>query len=156
MFKFLDLEQKKISQIEATIPAGAIITLDRGPCYGRCPDYKLYIYENGRVIYFGRKDVKVRGIQTAQLSQDKIKLLINEFLKINYFSLPERFENCAFDFDSAQTSFTMSGKTKTIFDYHGCYPIPQELIELEDKIDEITNSIIWVGKCADYMCEKRQ
>jgi len=35
--------------------------------------------------------VNVTGIQTAEISQDKIKELVDEFYKIDYFSLKESY-----------------------------------------------------------------
>ena len=59
-----------------------VITLERTLCYGLCPNYKLTIFGDGKVVYEGKNFVKVTGIQTAQISQNKVKELVDEFNQI--------------------------------------------------------------------------
>lgn len=125
-----------------------VITLETTACFGPCPIYKLTIYGDGRVVYEGEEYVNVAGKQTSQISKDKVKELVDEFYRINYFSLKNNtftHEKCFLDAGSVITSITINGKTKTINDYHGC-PSPKKLRELEVKIDEIANSKRWIGR----------
>ena len=64
-----------------------IITLERTACFGTCPIYKLTISGDGKVVYEGEKFVNVLGTQTDEISQEKVKELVDEFDKIGYFSL---------------------------------------------------------------------
>lgn len=123
-----------------------IITLERTACFATCPIYKLTISGDGKVVYEGKKFVNIIRMRTTQISEDKIKELIDKFNRINYFSLKDSYMNgiCATDYPSAITSITINGKTKKITNYHGC-PSPKKLQQLEDKIDKIANSNKWVG-----------
>ena len=120
-----------------------VITLERTLCYGLCPNYKLTIFGDGKVVYEGKNFVKVTGIQTAQISQNKVKELVDEFNQIGYFSLRDEYTEKVTDLPTTITSIIIDGKTKKIVNYYGA---PKKLNELENKIDEITNSINWVGK----------
>jgi len=121
-----------------------MITLERTACFGTCPIYKLTIYGDGRVIYEGMRFVKVEGTVTTTISEDKIKQLIAEFQKIDYFSLKDSYEERnATDMPSAYTSLTVDGKTKTVRHYHGDFSAPKKLTELENKIDQIGYSDQW-------------
>lgn len=125
-----------------------VITAEHTGCFGPCPIYKLTIYGDGRVMYEGQEHVNVAGKQTSQIPKDKVKELVNEFYRINFFSLKDNTytdEGCFLDAGSVITSITIAGKTKRINDYHGC-PAPKELRELEAKIDELVNSKQWVEK----------
>lgn len=129
-----------------------VITLESTGCFGPCPIYKLTIYGDGKVVYEGKEYVNVAGKQTSQLSKDQVKELVDEFYRINYFSLKNNtytedsfLLKCFLDAGSVITSITIDGKTKKINDYHGC-PAPKKLRELEVKIDEITNSKRWIGR----------
>jgi hypothetical protein len=119
-----------------------VITLERTACYGICPDYKITIYGDGKVEYKGNMFVKVKGQQTSKISLDKVKELIDEFYKINYFSLKDRYYDPVTDLPTTITSISINGKSKRVEDY--CCDAPKELRELEDKIDEITESEKWV------------
>ena len=120
-----------------------VITLERTLCYGLCPNYKLTIFGDGKVVYEGKNFVKVTGIQTAQISQNKVKELVDEFNQIGYFSLRDEYTEKVTDLPTTITSIIIDGKTKKIVNYYGA---PKKLNELENKIDEITNSKNWVGK----------
>ena len=116
-------------------------TLERTACFGTCPVYKLTISGDGKIIYEGTRFVNVTGIQTSQISQDKIKDLVDEFYNINYFALNDKYDALITDMPTTITSITIDGRTKKVINYYGA---PKKLNELENKIDEITDSKKWV------------
>ena len=98
----------------------------------------------------------------SQTFQTKIPLqrvaeLVASFERINYFSLNDRYvkkeDGCPgviIDQGGAEISITLNGKTKTIAHYFGCRKTlfdaiyPQQLAELELKIDEVAGTKQWV------------
>ncbi len=124
---------------------GIIITLERTACYGFCPIYSLTIRGNGSVIYEGENFVETVGKAETVISKEKVEQLISEFEKSDYDSFKDSYtERTITDAPSVITSITKDGKTKTIEHYHGDFNAPEELTELEDKIDEIVNSEQWI------------
>lgn len=124
-----------------------IITLDRTVCFGTCPDYTLTIQGDGTVTYEGRMFVRIEGIRTTTISEEKIRQLISEFQRVDYFSFDDSYEDFgATDMPSAITSLTINGITKTVRHYHGDFSAPEQLTEVENKIDEIVNSEQWVNR----------
>ena len=122
-----------------------VITLERTPCYGFCPVYKLTIGGDGTVVYEGKDFVSIRNREETTISRDEIDQLVKEFKRIDYFSLNDEYtERTITDAPSVITSITLDGKTKTIEHYHGDFSAPEELTELEDKIDEIVKSEKWI------------
>ena len=119
-----------------------VITLERTRCFGTCPVYRLTIYGDGKVVYQGEDFVKVKGTQTAHMVREKVEGLVNEFDKVRFFSLQDRYTGSVTDLPTTITSITIHGKTKTVRNYFGA---PKELIALEEKIDETTHSKQWVG-----------
>ncbi|MFC1983355.1 DUF6438 domain-containing protein [Chloroflexota bacterium] len=122
-----------------------VITLERTPCFGACPEYQLTVYGNVTLVYEGKRFVRIEGKRTAIISEEKVRQLLSEFKEIDYFSLNDSYEEfMATDMPSAFTSLTIDGKTKTVRHYHGDFSAPKELTELEKKIDEIVNSNQWI------------
>lgn len=122
-----------------------VMTLERTVCYGICPEYKLTIYGDGNVEYEGRRFVKIEGKKAITISEEKVRQLLAEFQRIDYFSLEDSYEELmATDMPSAYTSLTIDGKTKTVRHYHGDFNAPEKLTDLEDKIDEIVDSNQWI------------
>jgi len=131
----------------------AVITLQRTVCYGTCPEYKLTIFADGRVLYEGISYVKKEGKAWGRITRRQLETLILEFNKINYFSLADSYTpgtkvcpQSMTDMPAATTSLTRNGKSKTIVHYHGCrgLSVMDQLTQLENKIDEVVNVNKWV------------
>jgi hypothetical protein len=121
-----------------------VITLERTACFGNCPVYKLTIYGDGRVVYDGKKFVRIEGTITTVISEKEVKKLVNEFRNVDYFSFKDSYEDWnVTDMPSAITSIIINGKTKTVSHYHGDFNAPEKLTKLERKIDEIVGSDQW-------------
>src|SRR5688500_58629 len=75
------------------VPADTMITLERFPCYGSCPQYKFTIVADGTVIFEPKNDWQVitDKIVKSKISNDQLSQIISEFEKINYFSLKKRY-----------------------------------------------------------------
>jgi hypothetical protein len=127
--------------------ADLTITLERTVCHGTCPSYKLTIDGDGTVTYEGQEFVQVKGKQIASIGFDQIQELVSVFEAANFFSLQGNYTTQdVTDSPSAITSIAINGRTKTVTHYYGDNSAPQELFDLESKIDEITNSTQWTGK----------
>jgi putative hemolysin len=126
--------------------ADVIMTLERTACHGTCPVYKLTITGDGTVVYEGRDFVEVKGQQTSSISTAQVQDLLAAFEQANFLTLTDYTEQKVTDLPSAITSITRGGQTKTVNHYYGDDSAPQQLTDLESKIDEITNSKQWTGK----------
>ena len=134
------------------VPRDTLITLERTPCFGECPSYKLTISADGTVVYEGRQDVKQSGTIKSRISRAQIKQLVAEFERVNYFSLRDSYsgEVCPetwTDHPSAVTSLRLNGRSKTVRHYHGCKGLAElaKLTDLERRIDRIVNTARWVN-----------
>jgi hypothetical protein len=120
------------------------IKMKRNMCLGTCPVYSLEIFGNGTVVYNGERFVNVTGQQISNIPQEKVRKLVEEFYKINYFSFKDAYNEIVItDQPTVSTSINMSGIYKSVFDNHGAIA-PEGLRLLENKIDETTNSSKWV------------
>jgi acetamidase/formamidase len=129
------------------------ITMERTVCFGSCPSYKVTIAQDGLVTFEGRQFVKTKGTTTARINPEDFKKLVNEFEKIKYFSLDDRYEpgspgcpNAATDSPSARTSIRMNGRSKSVSHYYGCRDseVLRALTTLERKVDEIAGTEKWI------------
>lgn len=125
------------------IPKDLVIELHRIMCPGACPDYSVFVYGDGRIVYEGRRYVAVKGRREGRILGTRVKQLLDQFYKANYFSLKDRYDAIATDGAITKTSIFADGKTKEVVN---CYPsqAPEELYQLEKMIDEISQSRRWV------------
>jgi hypothetical protein len=131
--------------------ADLMITLERTACFGSCPVYKLTVRGDGSLTYEGHKFVRVEGSRQGTLDKEAVAQIAQAFIDADYFELKDRYsaienpdgtETVVTDLPSTYTSISLNRRRKAVADYVGA---PKKLIELEEKIDRITNSKRWVA-----------
>jgi acetamidase/formamidase len=129
------------------------VSLERTVCFGTCPSYKVTITQDGTVTFEGRDFVKTKGTVTAQIRSEEFQQLVDEFEKIKYFSLRDRYTESAdgctsvvTDNPNANTSLSLNGRVKSVSHYFGCRgpEVLPKLAALENKIDEIAGTEKWI------------
>jgi len=117
-----------------------------------CPAFSVSIDENGTVIYEGQGGVKVRGERVHSIPLRRVKDLVAEFYKTDFFSLQDRYTqkklaNGRFeevDHANATTvSISIDGKIKSIYVFYGA---PQGLIDLQRTIVETSEIGQYLGR----------
>jgi hypothetical protein len=119
------------------------IKLERTLCYGPCPVYSVTIYGDGTVLYDGIKFVNNIGKSTHQIPQKHVDEIVAMIYELNYFSLKDRYEANWTDDSTVITSVRINDEQKTVTNY-GHYG-PDRLHEIEKKIDDLTNFILFLG-----------
>ena len=115
------------------------ITLQRTPCYGPCPVYKVTVSGTGEVEYFGEAHVDKAGTYRWRISRRRLQRLQEAFERANYLYLEDDYtEYGVTDAPGCSTSVEYDdGTFKSIDHYHGDPSAPEALTELEDEIDRI-------------------
>ena len=121
------------------------ITMERTPCFGRCPVYRLDITDSGKVVYEGRGFVKERGRHEGSLPAADVQALAKEIEAAGFFGLRDSYPPDATDQASVITSVTIDRKTKRIEHNLGSRTAPAALEALYRRIDEVAGSKQWVG-----------
>jgi uncharacterized protein DUF6438 len=125
------------------------IVLERTACFGACPVYRLTVDRSRKVVFEGKAHVWEVGRQTGRVSKEGFRQLVSKIEEINFFSLKDRYDgknadgsgSTVTDLPTRKTSVTRGNVTKTVENY---FRGPKGLKELEDLIDEVTNSTEWV------------
>lgn len=144
--------QNNSQEIKA-VPGDTLITLERTPCYGMCPMYKITISADGTVVFQGTRFVKTVGAARTAISPSKVRELIDAFARIKYFELNNQYatrtDGCKqwfTDNPSAITSITVNARSKTVRHDYGCRGVDvlTDLEKLEREIDLAVNSDQWI------------
>lgn len=152
-FSLHSLAATSVGADPGSVPSNTVITLQRGGCEKRCAVYKIIVFADGTVIYHGQYYVRRNGPGLNRVDVSVIRRLIEDFQAINYFSLKDQYgygdeEECSSvlsDASVAMTSIVTGGRSKAITHHHRCVgPVPEQLTQLEDKIDQLANSSHWI------------
>jgi hypothetical protein len=116
------------------------ITLERTPCYGSCPVYKVTVLGTGEVEYFGEANVDKTGTHRWSISGRRLQRLEEALERAKYLYLAENYTECGVtDAPGCLISVEYDdGSSKSVIHCHGDPSAPDALTELEDEIDRIT------------------
>jgi Domain of unknown function (DUF6438) len=133
--------------------AAPVITLERTPCFGGCPVYRLSVSPSGEITYQGKAHVRRLGPATGKIPQQQVDALLSELERAGYFSFANRYASAeptcgryATDSPTVISSVTVRGRTKRIEHDYGCGSAPGGLVVLERRIDEVLGSSHWTGR----------
>lgn len=107
-----------------------IISLEKTACFGRCPVFKIIIYNNGEALYNGLKFVKKVGEHDLKVSKREIDKILYKAKKIGFNNLKNEYSERITDLP---TTYIMINNKK-IKDYYGA---PSKLKDLEKMIEKI-------------------
>ncbi|MBA3317809.1 MAG: hypothetical protein H0T50_06915 [Gemmatimonadales bacterium] len=133
-------------------PEEPVVTLERAPCFGTCPVYRVAISGSGAVRFVGRQHVIRQGEVADQIPPERVDSLLGELEAGGYFGFADAYVRgspaCgqyATDSPTVITSATADGHSKTIRHDYGCSAAPPELGRLERMIDEVAGTARWTG-----------
>ena len=119
-----------------------VISLERTVCFGSCPAYSIQIDSSGTVTYEGKEYVAVLGKQTARITPNQVRTLLQVFDDIDFYSLKNKYiGGDPSDLPTTYVSVTANGRTKTVTDYD---QPPPGLRALERQIERIVNVHQWL------------
>lgn len=130
--------------VEPTLDATTIITLERGPCIGRCSEYALSINGLGEVVFDGRRLVCARGRHTATAPRDEVRRLVLQMLSMGYFDVAWPAGPITTDQPTVKSSLSHDGRARVIEHDLGDANAPLWLKTLEERIDAIAGTSRWL------------
>ncbi|MBA3899375.1 MAG: hypothetical protein H0X62_04055 [Bacteroidetes bacterium] len=118
----------------ATQSNDVLATLERTPCYGTCPIYKLMILKTGRAVYEGVDHVDKIGRFTTNFSKAEMDAILRKAEEVGYWEMQDEYDSPITDFPTTITSVRKGSKAKSI---HNRVDGPASLAGFEKFMDEM-------------------
>jgi hypothetical protein len=132
------------------------VRLERQPCYGRCPEYVVELFFDGRVRYVGTRNVKVSGEQTANIAAADVTALLKQFADAGFASADSAYvegsPHCGryhTDGPHAVIGAQLGSTFKSVHIDTGCTERPQYFSTLAAQVDSVTRAYLWVAGNGD-------
>lgn len=109
-----------------------------------CTVYSFTINGDGRVEYEGTRGVKVRGKKAHSVSPGQVAQLVEDFYKIDFFSLSDSYIDHGIDHYSSVTIVLTVGERKKII--YVAQGQPDELNVLLRKVIEVSGISKYLGR----------
>ena len=116
------------------------IILERTPCYGPCPVYKVTVSGTGQVEYFGEAHVDKAGTHRWRLSRRRLQRLAEALERANYLHVEgDHTRGGVTDAPGCSISVEYAdGSSRSTVRFQGDPAAPDALTDLGDEIDRIT------------------
>lgn len=129
------------------------VRMQRGPCFGACPEYIVVIGKDGWVRYKGIRHVAVTGMQEKQINRSRIQGIDHALARLQIMQSANAYvpgdKNCprvTTDMPTVELQVVgPGGGIKRIKHYTGCQDAPAALKTFEDLIDRIADTAEWTG-----------
>ncbi len=149
--------------------ANTEITLERGACFGTCPDYRVTVTGDGTVRFTTSRDhfagtaaevhqdyngnnVLLPGDHVAHIDPGAVKRLLDQFRAARFFGLKNVYFASITDSSTQRLTLRVGGKSKVVTDYVGTMVgMPQAVRDLEEAVDSVTGTARWVDGDADTL-----
>jgi hypothetical protein len=130
------------------IPDDSVITLQHHTCERHCAVYKVVLFGDGTVIYYGQYYVRRKGLVLGSVDREVFRKLIDSAKRIDYFALKNEYgyhdmsgcDERLPDAPIVSTSITVGGQSHGIIHHQRCgSPITKQLTEFEIEIERLAN-----------------
>ena len=117
------------------------IRLERGECFGHCPEYEVTLTPDGSIQYQGRRYAVRRGQHTGHVREWHFHRLAQFMIHSGFLEMPELASQLAADSPMTKTSIVVNGKRKEI--RNSGNPGPLMLWAIQELIDKTVLDCEW-------------
>jgi uncharacterized protein DUF6438 len=133
--------------------SAAVVSLERGPCFGTCPVYAVSVTRTGAVRFVGRRFVRDSGTIVAAIPAARVDTLLALIEAAGFFGFADVYrsggpgcERYATDLPTVFVEVGSGARHKRVEHDHGCADAPPALAELETRIDSVIGTAKWTGQ----------
>jgi hypothetical protein len=121
----------------AKVPIDFQVFMERTPCFGTCPVYKIEVNAAGTLIWTGIRFTEREHIWSRQLNDEERSMLWQEVQRTGYFDMAAEYDDPAIS-DAPWVLLEIEGKGKThkVKDRIGA---PAALRQLQSMLDTLAN-----------------
>lgn len=115
-----------------------IASIEKTPCFGFCPVYKLDIYGDGKVVYKGTKNVDNVGDYTGKATQEQLDQLFNQAKELGFAEFEKEYDGPVTDLPTTYVAVWTNGELKKI---KARYNVPDQLAQFIKYFDALSKEI---------------
>ena len=130
------------SEFSANDSDSVFVSLNRFPCFGMCPTYKFFLYQNGYALYKGKMEVRRIGTYEAHFTKEQMRMFKDAAMQDRVDTLQSEYVNLQIaDFPATYSSIVLNGKRHT---FHVSTDTPPEsLTHFEKTVERLLEMGDW-------------
>ena len=115
-------------------------TMERTPCFGTCPAYKLTIYDDGSALYEGRRFAPREGRYIGKVDPSKMEALYDMASSRGFFGMEDLYDSNITDLPSVIIRVHAHGQDKQVRSRHGA---PQAFKTFAQEAEQALADVEW-------------
>jgi hypothetical protein len=142
--------QRGLSMADASAYPAEVteLTLERGPCFGTCPIYRITLRSDGTATYIGWNHVARIGVYSGTIAAEEFTRLAVEFEDLGFWQLQESYLLPVNDLPVVRTAAIRADSTRRAIRDHGAVGVPgvegpAGLLRIQAAIDSVAAEIAW-------------
>ena len=142
--------------IANAVDTSMVVALERGPCRGRCPVYRVELYGDGNVRFEGKQYVARMGAQRGTTTPAAIQELLRGINASEFTTIDTSFvmgsAACGQympDLPMSTLSAKIGTQIKRVQLDPGCKNAPRSLRAFEAQVDSIAQTAKWIAGAGD-------
>lgn len=117
------------------------VRFERTPCFGRCPVFKIKVYQSGFATYEGLNFAEKMGLYSYRFSPADLEKIYEMASAINYFDLESEYNDPRItDLPSVISEIKLKDQSHSIMSRRGA---PQELKDFHENLGVMLNERPW-------------
>jgi len=127
-------------------PGDKFIGVSGGACSGTCPIYELYLFEDGRVVFSGRKNTSKVGVWNKQVAPEVYAELLTMFVRTKVLDEEIKRGTCLKGRSvlTVMRSASDAGDVRTVLLNSGCEGYADLVKQIEGQFIESTGVAAWL------------
>jgi hypothetical protein len=128
-------------------PGDKFVGISSGSCSGSCAVYELYVFENGRVVYSGRKDVGRMGVHEKQVAPEVYAELLTMIVRTKVLDAEIKRKSCLKGRSvlTVMRSASNAGNVRSVLMNSGCEGYADLVKEIETTFIDSTGVGSWLA-----------
>jgi hypothetical protein len=127
-------------------PGDRFVGISSGSCSGSCAVYELYVFDDGRVVYSGRKDVGKKGVLRKQVAPEVYADLLAMLVRTKVLDEEIKRKTCLKGRSvlTVMRSASDAGNVRSVLMNSGCEGYADLVKEIETNFIDSTGIAAWL------------
>ena len=122
-------------------PADSLFfSLERTPCFGKCPAYRINVYRSGYATYVGISHTDRQGDHAGRVGTDTMALLLAKAEAVGFFAMQDKYDGQVTDLPSTIVRVVSKDRNKKVVARH---KVPVEFKEFAAYAEGLLLNMQW-------------
>lgn len=115
-------------------------SLERTPCFGKCPAYRINVYRSGYATYVGISHTELQGDHVGSVPPETMALLLSKAEAVGFFNMQDKYDGQVTDLPSTIIRVVSKDRDKKVRARH---QVPAEFKEFAAYADGLLLRLPW-------------